>query len=216
MKRSTVRETSDRVVIAGTRTTLDDTNDEPLMQEVRLRGFHAEKVTDIEHAQPYGFTARPKKPTEENGKKRRAEAFVLFLNGARQHGVAVIVADRRFRPNNLDEGEVVNHDDQLQQVYISRDRIVVHSDKEVHVQRKDAHALLTDGKHKLQYADISVTMKGGKVYLGAEGKGSPVLTEAGPSKRVFAVIDETDGAMQAAKTAKRTVKQQQQQPQAKK
>jgi phage gp45-like len=220
MRRSSPRDTSDRLFLTTTRLTLDATDDSSLMQAMTLRGLHGEQMTTIEHAHPYGFTARPKQPTQESGgagamdgapspsqgKKQRAEAFVMFVNGNRSHGVATVVADRRFRPNNLQEGETVLHDDQKQQVFIGRDRIVVNTDKEVHVQRGDAHALLTDGKHKLQYGDVSVTMIGSKVWLGAEGKGAAVITENGPSKRIFAVVDEGDATMAAAQIAQRTMK----------
>jgi phage gp45-like len=226
MRRTNLRDTSDRQVISATRLTLDSTDDSPMMQQAQLRGFHNEQMGDIEHAHPYGFTARPKKPTKANGQtggsagasgatqgggqqQEKAEAFLIFVNGNRSHGVAVVVADRRYRPNNLQEGEVALHDDQGQQVYVSRDRVVVNTDKEVHVQRGDAHALFTDGKTKLQYGNMSVTMKGGKVFLGKEGVSHQVLTVDGPSNVIFASIDETDSAMQAAPTAKRTVKSQQ-------
>lgn len=42
----------------------------------------------IEHLEPYGFTARA---------TAGAEAIVLFPDGDRSHGVAVVVADRRYR-----------------------------------------------------------------------------------------------------------------------
>jgi len=227
MRRGSARDTSDRLYLAASRHTLDDTDDSPLMQSLTLRGLHGEaQGPTIEHAHPYGFTARPKKPTDDGGgttgsgggttgaapgggKKRRAEAFVMHVGGNRSHGVAVVVADRRFRPNNLQEGEVVHHDDQGQQVYIARDRIVVNTDKEVHVQRGDAHALFTNGKTKLQYGDMSVTMKGGKVYLGSESASHKVLTVDGPSEKVFAVISESDRKMAAAPIAKRKQKQKQ-------
>jgi phage gp45-like len=205
MKYTTTREVGNRVYNSVSRMTLDAANDQPLLQELKLRGFSGEAMDTIEHAHPYGFTAVPKNPTTENGVQKRAEAFVTFLSGNRSHGVAISTSDRRYRPNNLKEGEVVNHDDQLQQVYFSRDRIVIDSTKEIAIQRGDAHVLLTSGKVKIQYGQLSVTITNDKILLGSETKAThAVLTADGPSTKVFAVLDETDSAMTAAATASRT------------
>jgi phage gp45-like len=217
MRRASSRDTSDRVGHGVSRATVRSTDDSPLLQELALNGFAGsgggtEQADTIEHAQPYGFTARPKGPSKDpdGGEgQRHAEAFVIHANGNRSHGVAAVVSDRRYRPNNLKEGEVVNHDDQDQQTYYSRDRVVIHvpAGKEVHVQTADGtHVLCAAEKVKIQRGDISVTCKKGKVYLGAEDGGSAVLTIDGPSTKVFAIIDGGDSPMQAAPIAKRTKK----------
>lgn len=63
-----------------------------------------------------GFTS-----AAQNG----AEAVVLFPGGGRSHGVAVVVADRRFRLKGLARGEVALYDDQGQSVTLTRAGIVV-------------------------------------------------------------------------------------------
>lgn len=70
----------------------------------------------VEHLEPYGFTS-----AAQNG----AEAVVLFPGGDRSHGMAVIVADRRYRLKGLARGEVAIYDDQGQSVTLTRGGIVV-------------------------------------------------------------------------------------------
>lgn len=74
------------------------------------------KKENVEHLEPYGFTS-----AAQNG----AEAVVLFPGGDRSHGVAVVVADRRFRLKGLARGEVALYDDQGQSVTLTRAGIVV-------------------------------------------------------------------------------------------
>lgn len=213
MRRGHSRDSSDRIGNGLGRSTLDQADDTHLMQEVQLRLFHGEQQQSIEHAQPYGFTFVPKKPTTESGIRRAAEAFVGFLLGNRSHGVATLVADRRFRPNNLQEGEVALHDDQGQQVYLSRNTVVVNVPKghSVHVQTGDGgHMVLTPSHARMQLGTASVTVAGGNVYLGQEGAPHQVVTVDGPSNKVFAVIDESESALGNDATAQRTVPQQQQ------
>jgi len=227
--RSTPWSTGNGVVNSLSRMILQSSDDSPLLQQFKANGFHSEVMDTIEHAHPYGFSMRPKGPDQNGG----AEIFTNFLGAARSHAVGMLISDRRYRPNNLQEGEVVIHDDggtQQQQrdgssggggqgqgdqppnqVYLSRDRVVVHSQKEVHVQRGDAHGVFTNGKVKLQYGSLSVTITDSKVLLGSESANHAVMTVDGPSQKVFAVLGETDQAMQAAPVAKRTQKQQGQQ-----
>jgi phage baseplate assembly protein V len=82
--------------------------------QVRLRGNEAKE--NIEHFESYGFTSKP---------KSGAEAITLFFNGDRSHGVAIVVADRRYRLTTLEDGEVALHDDLGQKVHLKRDRILV-------------------------------------------------------------------------------------------
>ncbi len=66
-------------------------------QTAGLKLIAGEKKENVEHLEPYGFTS-----AAQNG----AEAVVLFPAGDRSHGVAVVVADRRFRLKGLARGEV--------------------------------------------------------------------------------------------------------------
>lgn len=70
----------------------------------------------IEHFEPYGFTSEP---------HVGAEAIGLALGGDRDQTLAVVVADRRYRPTDLKGGEVCVFDDLGRKVYLSRNGIRV-------------------------------------------------------------------------------------------
>ncbi|KVF26294.1 hypothetical protein WJ07_08575 [Burkholderia vietnamiensis] len=67
------------------------------MQTLQTRLMAGGVKDGVEHFEPYGFTSHP---------MDGAEAIVGFLGGDSSHGVALVVADRRFRPLNLKPGEV--------------------------------------------------------------------------------------------------------------
>lgn len=84
------------------------------MQSLQVRLLAGEVKDNVEHFEPYGYTAHP---------HTGAEAITLFFDGDRSHGVVLVVADRRYRLQGLEAGEVALHDDQGQKVVIKRDRI---------------------------------------------------------------------------------------------
>ncbi|HDR9100677.1 phage baseplate assembly protein V (plasmid) [Burkholderia vietnamiensis] len=67
------------------------------MQTLQTRLMAGGVKDGVEHFEPYGFTSHP---------MDGAEAIVGFLGGDSSHGVALVVADRRYRPLNLKPGEV--------------------------------------------------------------------------------------------------------------
>lgn len=67
------------------------------MQVVQISLLADEVKDGVEHFQPYGHTAHP---------HPGAEAIALFLGGNRDHGVVVVVDDRRHRLKNLNVGDV--------------------------------------------------------------------------------------------------------------
>ena len=85
-------------------------------QAAGLKLIAGDPKEGVEHLEPYGFTS-----AAQNG----AEAVVLFPGGDRSHGMAVIVADRRYRLKGLARGEVAIYDDQGQSVTLTRGGIVV-------------------------------------------------------------------------------------------
>jgi len=84
------------------------------MLQVVMAG--GEGKSDIEHMEPYGFTAAP---------LMGAEAVAAYFDGDRSHGVVLVVADRRFRIKGLQSGEVAVYDDQGQSVTLTRAGIIV-------------------------------------------------------------------------------------------
>jgi phage baseplate assembly protein V len=204
MKHSTSRDSANRHGNSLTRTTYEDSDDTKLIQEVHVRLFHSEQQDTIEHMHPYGFSTKPKKPTGSGALRQAAESILAFLGGNRSHGIAMMVADRRYRPNNLTEGEVVLHEDQGNQVYLSRNVLVINGVKEIHIQVGDSHFQLTTTKAKMQNGTSSVTVKNNKTFLGKEDVMNAVVTANGQSSNVFSSLLDKDIPLAAAATAKQT------------
>ena len=57
------------------------------MRSVQVRLLADEVRDDLEHVEPYGFTSEP---------HPEAEAFALFFDGDRSHGIVFTIADRRY------------------------------------------------------------------------------------------------------------------------
>lgn len=103
------------------------------MQALQLRLLSGEAKDGIEHFEPYGYTSCP---------HPGAEAVTLFFAGDRSHGVAIVVADRRYRLQALAAGEVALYDDQDQKIHIKRDKILIETplDFEVRAANIKLHA----------------------------------------------------------------------------
>lgn len=84
------------------------------LQALQLRITAGEVKDDMEHLEPYGFTSCP---------KGDAEALVGFI-GDRSHGVVIMVADRRFRLQALEPGEVALYTDEGDRLHFKRDRTI--------------------------------------------------------------------------------------------
>jgi len=105
------------------------------MQALQLKMRGDEAKENIEHFESYGFTSKA---------HAGAEAITLFFNGDRSHGVAVVVADRRYRLQALAGGEVALHDDQGQKVHLTRDKILIETPKDFEVRAKNIKLHATD------------------------------------------------------------------------
>lgn len=88
------------------------------MRELQVRLLADEVRDELEHVEPYGFTAEP----HADGKE---DAFALFFDGDRSHGIVFCVADRRYRLKPLKAGEVAVYDDIGQKVYLTRTGILI-------------------------------------------------------------------------------------------
>lgn len=72
-------------------------DDAAKLQTVQVKLLAREVRDGVEHFQPFGFTARP---------VAGAEGIFLSVGSCRDHGVVVVVDDRRYRPAGvLEEGE---------------------------------------------------------------------------------------------------------------
>lgn len=86
------------------------------MQGLQVRLLNNEIKDSVEHFEPYGFTSHA---------HVGAEHVTLFVDGDRSHGLTIVVADRRYRLQALQAGEVALHDDQGQSIVLRRDGIEV-------------------------------------------------------------------------------------------
>ncbi|RTY77176.1 phage baseplate assembly protein V [Pseudomonas marginalis] len=85
------------------------------LQSLQLRLLAGEVKDQVEHLEPYGFTACP---------HAGAEALAGFIGGDRSHGVVIVVADRRFRLQGLSSGEVAMYTDEGDKLHFKRGRII--------------------------------------------------------------------------------------------
>jgi phage baseplate assembly protein V len=203
--RASEKENAHRLANMVARVTITKTSDDALMQTADVEVLKGEKKTEYERFQNYGHTSVPLPETGKDSHEA-AEAIVVYVGGNRSHAAIVGLDDRRHRPNNLKPGESALYDEQGNQVYVSRDVLSITGMKEIHLQVGSAHVVLTSSKVRAQFGDVSVTMKGGKLYLGKEDCTHKVMTEDGASERVFAVLDEAEENMAAAPKASRTKK----------
>ena len=81
------------------------------MQGLQLALLDDETSDGVEHFEPYGYTSRP---------HAGAEAIALHLGGDRAHCIAVVVADRRYRLQGLQDGEVALYTDEGDSIVLKR------------------------------------------------------------------------------------------------
>ena len=86
-----------------------------LTQEIQINALDGETITDMERFQEYGFETYP---------LEGAEVLAVFFNGNRDHGIAICVHDRRYRPKDLVAGEVAVYTDEDDfRIHLKRGRI---------------------------------------------------------------------------------------------
>jgi phage gp45-like len=125
MRHSSPRSSSDRLVATASRSVITKTDDTKLFQTAGLDVQSGEKHQDVEHLTPYGFTSNVQPPTEgAAGSNTAAEAFIVYMASDRTHPVALVSGDRRYRLMQLKPGETALHDDQGQQIHLTRKGIV--------------------------------------------------------------------------------------------
>ncbi|NDV11681.1 phage baseplate assembly protein V [Crenobacter caeni] len=86
------------------------------LQQLQLVLTADELKDEMEHAEPFGFTACP---------KQGAEALALFLGGDRSNGVVISVSDRRYRVRGLKPGESAAYNAAGHTIVLYEDRIEV-------------------------------------------------------------------------------------------
>jgi len=84
------------------------------LQRLQVKLLKGE-TRNVEHMEPYGFTARP---------LQGAETIAAAIGGVRGHLVALVASDRRHRRKGLAEGEVCLYTDEGDELVFNRGRIV--------------------------------------------------------------------------------------------
>ena len=105
---------SDIEDIAG-RATIHGANEGVAMRTVQLEIFAEDVRDEVEHFEPYGFTS---------GVKPGSEGVAISFGGDRDHTIAIVIADRRYRMK-VATGEVAVYDDIGQSIHLSRSGIKV-------------------------------------------------------------------------------------------
>lgn len=82
------------------------------MQRLQLRLSAGEAKDEVEHFEPFGFTSKP---------LPGAEHLTVFMDGDRSHAITVVVADRRYRLQGLEDGEAALHDAYGNKVHLKKD-----------------------------------------------------------------------------------------------
>ena len=122
------------------------------MRSVQVRLLADEVRDDLEHVEPYGFTSEP---------HPEAEAFVLFFDGDRSHGIVFTIADRRYRLKPLKTGEVAIFDDLGQKVHLTREGLEVYTPGWLHATiDKDAEITVGGNVTESVGGDVSATVAG--------------------------------------------------------
>lgn len=103
-----------RVRLMVGRGVLSLVNDDLKMQGVQVQ-LLAGEVRDLERFQDYGFTSVP-----HGG----AEVAAVFIDGNRDHGIAVRIDDRRYRLKGLQSGEVAIYTDEGDKIVMKRGGVI--------------------------------------------------------------------------------------------
>lgn len=152
-------ETSDNVRAMLRRATVLDVDDSGSQQLVHMRGLKGEEFTKVHRLQPHGLTAVPPKD---------AEAFLLALGGRSDRVVMLGGEHKDRRPTGLPPGATALYGADGELVSL--------------VQR----AVRVVGETVRVVAQARCVIESERTDIGGEG-GSRVLTESGPSSRLYAV-----------------------------
>jgi len=126
-------------------------------QKVQLTVLANEVLGKVERIQEYGFDTYP---------KTDAEAVVLFINGNRDHGLIIVAGDRRYRIQDLIEGEVAlyTHEDSGD----VRHRIHLKTGQVIDIKGVDVN-ITTTGNTTITTEGNTVVASEGNVTVSADG-----------------------------------------------
>lgn len=123
-----------RVAMLAARAVVRLVDDDSTRQRLQVEILKGELRDDVERMQDYGFTSRP---------HPGADAVVLSLAGTRSQAVALVVDDRRYRLQPLEDGEVALYDDLGNRVMLLRDKVHVVAMQELLAEAPVVHVKAT-------------------------------------------------------------------------
>jgi phage gp45-like len=164
MNRNSLMEMSGRVMHVVQRFTLNQSNDNPMMQELHLDGMVSEFRGAVERVQHFGFTSTPLPRDQQQGggnggggipgigniKGPAAEGICLLVGGQRNHPVCIAVDDRRHRPMGLNPGENAQYDDLGQMTLLRRTGLYLLSSDDVQPQQSSSGSSGSSGGSQQQ------------------------------------------------------------------
>ncbi len=98
---------------------IDDTKDLQTLQVITLAD---EVQDDVEYVQPYGLASH----APEN-----SQAVLIFPQGNRSHGVALVVGNAQYRLKGLASGEVALYHKDGNEIRLGADKITIKGDVEI-------------------------------------------------------------------------------------
>ncbi|NBB17559.1 phage baseplate assembly protein V [Caulobacter sp. SLTY] len=164
-------------------------------QLLQLEMLADEVQDDVQRHQDYGFSSHP---------LAGAEAVTVSLGGTRGRSLAVVVSDRRYRID-LAAGEVAIHDDLGQRVHLTRDGILIETEKQLSLHTGEKVVVNATGDVEVNTDGKAVVVAGGDATIDAGGN---ALVKAATKATVQApqvIVDSADvrlgGAGATAKVA---------------
>jgi len=128
-------------------------NDAGGLQRMTVDALPGEALRDVPRFQGYGITSHP---------LQGSEAVLVAVGGARAHLAAVAVDDRRYRPRDLEPGELVLYTDEGVAIELRRNRVVRVTGASIEVEA-DGGALTLRGE------SVHVEATAGNLALEASG-----------------------------------------------
>lgn len=144
------------------------TDDAGKAQRVQVHGVARQLLDQIEHMQPYGFTAHPE-PIDADG--RGAECLLIDVGGTTYRVVAV-ASDRRYRPRTCQPGDVVLYtsaDDPDAEHDEAISRLALTSAPALYVRIGAAQITANQEQLQLRYGAATVTLSAGQIHFTAGG-----------------------------------------------
>lgn len=100
-----------RIMNILSRGVVNSVDDSKGIQRIKTALFADEIHDNVERFQNYGFTSKP---------LPGAESLALFHSGNREHGIIIVVDDRRYRLKGLADGEVAIFTDEGDKIHFKR------------------------------------------------------------------------------------------------